>query len=73
MKKATTKRERKYGKKDEEGFQTKKPAKREKVKLMIDGYTIMEFNTRKLAESFISKRLKESAEKNQRPASFIFL
>ncbi len=74
MKKATSKRERKYGKKDEEGVQTKRPAKKEKkVQLMIDGYTIMEFSSRRAAESFIKSKEKYAKDKRQKPTSFVFL
>ena len=80
-KKATTKRERKYGKKDEDGIQVKKPRNRGrgsskktgKVRLMVDGYTVLTFKSREEAEEYIEAKNAKSREKRQRLASFIFL
>ena len=69
-KKATTKRQRKYGKKVED-YPERAPD--EKVKLMVDGYTVMTFKNKQAANAYIEKKNKESAAKRKRPTSFIFL
>ncbi len=74
MKKATTKRERKYGKKSEDGTIEKKPVKpRKKVRLIVDGYSILEFKTRKEAEAYIESKNAQADEKRQHRASFVFM
>ena len=69
MKKATTKRERKYGKKIEES-KTKEPSE---VKVMVDYYSIIKFKTLDAAKAFIDKKTKEAKESNRAPASYIIL
>ena len=74
VKKATTKRERKYGKKNEEGVKTKAPSRKERsVRLIVDGYTILKFPSLKAAQAYIDKENKISAAKRQKPTSFVFL
>lgn len=73
IKKATSKRERKYGKKNEEGLKVSKPSKKEKkVKLMVDGFSIMEFDNRALADKYIADRIEAAEAKRQRPPNFTF-
>lgn len=71
MKKATTKRERKYGKKVEDYKDSK--TDEQPVKLMVDGYNVIQFKNKKLANAYIERKHKESLSKRRRPASFIFL
>lgn len=78
LKKATSKRERKYGKKDETGVQTKRPAKREKkkvvpVKVIVDGYQILEFPSRAKADEFITAKKKIEHDKRLKPTSYVFI
>jgi hypothetical protein len=73
VKKATTKRERKYGKKNEDGIRTSKNTDERVVKLMVDYSYIMKFKNKKEAEAFINKIKKEAEEKGQRPTSFIYI
>lgn len=72
IKKATTKRERKYGKKVED-YEDRKEKPDKEVRLMIDGYSILKFKNRKAAEAYIERKSKEAIHKRRRPASFIFL
>ena len=71
MKKATTKRERKYGKKVEDYDDSK--TEEQPVKLMVDGYSLLSFKNKKLANAYIERKNKESVAKRRRLASFIFL
>ena len=68
MKKATTKRERKYGKKVEDVKEAKP-----KVRLMVDGYRIVDFKDKKSADEFIKDRIEKAKEKRQKPTSYVFL
>lgn len=74
MKKATSKRERKYGKKDsEEGTQVVSPPRGKKVKVMVDGYQILEFKSLGEANEYINRKTKQAIKSRREPASFIFL
>lgn len=75
MKKATKKRDRKYGKKPEEVIEEVKvkKQKKEKVKLMIDYGMVREFPSRELAEKFIKKQHKEADKSNRPKSSFIYI
>jgi len=70
MKKATTKRERKYGKKEPTG-DNKKPE--EPVKVMVDYYTILNFKSISSAQAFISRKRKEEKEKGSPETSYIII
>jgi len=71
MKKATSKRERKYGKKVDDVEEKPNPTK--KVKVMVDGYTILQFKDEVQANEYINKKTKEAQTKNRPAASFIIL
>jgi len=73
MKKATSKRDRKYGKKNEEGIKVSNGAKERVVKLMVDHAHIMKFKNMKEAKAFINKTNKESERTGAHPTSFIFI
>ena len=73
VKKATTKRERKYGKKTEEGVRVTKNTKERIVKVMVDHSYIMKFKNKKEADAYINKSKKEAEERGHPPTSFVFL
>jgi len=73
MKKATTKRERKYGKKNKEDDGSQKRPKQEPVKVMVDFASVVKFSNRKMADLFISKLKKEAAERGHPEPSCIIL
>lgn len=86
MKKATTKRDRKYGKKDENDSEVAKPAKRAvkkpKVldkdktgvfKLMVDYAHIIKFKTQREREDFIKEHDEESKRTRKTKTSFIIV
>lgn len=81
MKKATTKRERKYGKRNEDGVVEKAPSKKEtftkgnskEVKVMVDYAMIIKFKTKDEANEYIDKKKKEAVEKNRRPSSYVII
>ncbi len=75
MKKATTKRERKYGKKEEkivEEVKIKKK-KKERVTVMVDYGMIRYFPCKEDADKFINKKHKEADKANRPRSSFIFI
>lgn len=75
MKKATKKRDRKYGKSTDDAIDEVviKQIKKSKVKIMIDYSVIREFKSRSDAERFINNKHKE-ADKSYRPrSSFIYI
>ena len=75
MKKATKKRDRKYGKKEEEVIEEViiKKKKKEKVKLLIDYGMLREFPSRADADIFINKQNKEADKANRPRTSFTFI
>ena len=75
MKKATKKRDRKYGKKEDtiiEEVVIKKKIK-EKVKLMVDYGMIREFPSKAMAEKFINKQHREADSANRPRSSFQYI
>lgn len=70
MKKATSKRERKYGKKPDE---TPKEDPKRKVKVMVDGYNILTFKNEIEAHEYINKKHEEAKSKHRPLTSFIIL
>ena len=71
VKKATSKRERKYGKKNtEEKVEEKKPIP---VKVIVDGYRVLNFKSISLAEEYINKKNKEADRLRRKPTSFIIV
>ena len=78
MKRATKKRDRKYGKKAEdivEEVVKKKKVKKlkEKVKIMVDYAVVREFPCREDAEKYISKQHKEADKANRSRASYVYI
>ncbi|MAD98981.1 MAG: hypothetical protein Unbinned200contig1002_6 [Prokaryotic dsDNA virus sp.] len=79
MKKATSKRERKYGKKhveDEVKSKTKvykKKKKSKKVKLMIDYAYIREFKSEAEADKFINEQNEKADKRKRSRPSFVYL
>lgn len=73
MKKATTKRERKYGKKTEDGIRITKTSNERIVKVMVDHYTILKFNDTDEAKAYIKRKRDEEEEKGTPPTSYIIL
>ena len=71
MKKATTKRDRKYGKKNNDGIEIEKPDKQ--VKVMVDYAYIMKFKNTKEAEAYITKQNRKCKKSGLPPASYIFV
>ena len=71
MKKATSKRERKWGKKaPEEPVETDKPRE---VKVIVDGYSILKFKSLDRAQEYIDKKTKEAESKRRKPTSYIIV
>lgn len=73
MKKATSKRERKYGKQEAEPTAISKEKKDKSVRVMVDGAHILKFPNRKKAEIFIKKKLKEAEELRRPEPSLIYI
>jgi hypothetical protein len=73
MKKATSKRDRKYGKKDEEGIKITKDSSERVVKLMVDHGYIMQFKNMKEAQAFMNKINKESERTGTPQTSFVII
>ena len=73
MKKATSKRERKYGKKNEDGVRVSETVDERVVKVMVDHYSILKFKNRDEAEKFINKRKKEAEARGLPETSYIYL
>jgi len=73
MKKATKKRERKYGKKNEDGIRITENSAERVVKVMVDYAHIMKFKNKGDADAFINKTNRESERTGATPTSFIFL
>ena len=69
MKKATTKRERKYGKK----ITDLKEDVAVDIKVMVDYAHVMKFKSIEQAQKFIDKKNKEADKANRPRASFIFI
>ena len=68
-----TKRERKYGKKDEDGIKVSKASEDRITKVIVDHAFIMKFKNMKEAKAFINKDNKESERTGNVPTSFIFI
>ena len=75
MKKATKKRDRKYGKKEEDIIEEVKVKKqrKEKVKVMVDYGMLREFPSRELADKYINRQHKEADKANRPRTSFIYI
>ena len=73
VKKATTKRERKYGKKNENGIRTTETSKERVVKVMVENAYIMKFKSLKEAKVYINKSKKEAEERGHPSPSFVFI
>lgn len=75
MKKATTKRERKYGKTEEKIIEEAEMLKEINVSviLMIDYGSVIRFENRKEAEAWIDKKHKESDQALRPRSSFTFI
>ena len=78
MKKATKKRDRKYGKKAEdivEEVVKKKKVKKQQseVKVMVDYAMIRKFPSREDAKKYIEKQHKEADKANRSRASYVFI
>ena len=73
MKKATSKRDRKFGKKDENNMKISKDSSERVVKVMVDYYTILKFKKLKEAEAYINKQHKESDQSGRPRTSFIIM
>ncbi len=73
MKKATSKRERKYGKKDAEGLRVSETSKERIVKVMVDFGCILKFKNREEADKYINKQRKEAEDRGQPETSYIFI
>lgn len=71
MKKATSKRERKYGKKKND--EPIKEAKKEPVKVIVDYGTVVKFKNLKLAEIFVDKLRKDAEKNGHQPPSCIII
>jgi len=72
MKKATTKRERKYGKKKED-IEAEKPKPEIQVRVVVDGASILNFRNKHQADAYIKKQRDEAKAKNRMPTSYVFL
>ena len=73
MKKATTKRERKYGKKNQDGVRVSKNTEERIVKVMVDYGMILKFKNMDEAQAHINKSNKEAKENGSPPTSFVIL
>lgn len=73
MKKATSKRERKYGKTDEDGIKRTKDSKERVVKVIVDYAHIMVFKSKKEADKFINDTNKESERTGAAKTSFVII
>ena len=73
MKKATTKRERKNGIKDEHGIRITETSSERIVKVLVDHYTILKFKNITEANVYINKKRKEEKERNVPETSYIII
>jgi len=73
MKKATSKRDRKYGKKDSDGIKIKEAEPDKIVRIMVDYGNVMKFKNNKEAQAFISKHNKEAERTGTPKPSFIVI
>lgn len=73
MKKATSKRERKYGKKNEDDIKTSKDSIERCTKVIVDGYTILKFDSREKAVIYIKKKHKEAEESYSPKTSYVII
>lgn len=73
MKKATSKRERKYGKKNDNDIKIKKAEPEKIVRLMVDYGTIVKFKNKSEADSFIKKHNEEADRKGLPKPHFVIM
>lgn len=73
MKKATSKRDRKYGKKNNDGVKVSKSTNDRIVKVMRDYDTILKFKNMKEARAYINKENKEADSRGLPRASLIII
>lgn len=73
MKKSTSKRERKFGKKNEDGIKISKDSSERVVKVMVDGFSIMTFKNIKEAEVYINKQHKEAERLHRPQTSYVII
>lgn len=73
MKKATSKRDRKYGKKNEDDIKVTKETKERVVRIMVDYGMIRKFNTQQEADAFMNTTNKESDKKGMPRTSFVII
>jgi hypothetical protein len=73
VKKATSKRDRKYGKKDENGTVVKKAEPDKIVRIMVDYGHIMKFKNNQEAQAFMNKINKEAERTGMAKTSFVII